>query len=106
MTAYEFTRINVDFTSKVKAKDYDPNAVALKLNLSNPDKNLRVQPKYIEAKNMFIDCTMSCDYNEAAGWMRYWMEDAIAYGICTKDRAWAYFFLAAYDIHNALIRKV
>ena len=58
---------------------------------------------YLDAKDWFIETTMSCDQSEAIRWMQYYMSNAIAYGIQTKDLDWRTKFLAAYDLFNSLV---
>ena len=98
MTAYEFTRFEADYTSKVRARTYDANMLASLLIQSNPGKNLREQPEYKDAEDMFYETTQSCNRDEAIGWLSYYRANAIAYGLATGDRAWGYFYLAAHDI--------
>ena len=102
MTAYEFTRFEADYTSKVKAATYQANTLAFLLIQSNPNKDLREQPEYKEADFMFFECTSSCNKQEALHWLDYWQANAIAYGIATGDSKWGYFFLAAYDMAEEL----
>lgn len=102
MTGYEFTRFEADYTSKVKAQSFQANTLAFQIKYSNPDKDLRKQPEYLDAEGAFLDCTMSCTKAEALKWLTYWQANAIAYGIATQDRKWGYFFLAAYDIAEEL----
>lgn len=105
MTGYEFTRFEADFTSKMKAKKYyDVNMLAF-LITSDYEKasvNYLELPDYSDAKGWFIDSTMSCDLDEAKQWMKYYMSNAIAYGIQTKNIDWQTKFMAAYDIFSSL----
>lgn len=105
MTAAEFTKIDTDFTKdfgvKLKARTYDARTLAFQIDYTDP--TVRGSKKYEEAKDAFIDTTMSCDLDEAINWMNWYMVDAIAYGIVTKDRDWRYLFLAAYDLYNDLM---
>lgn len=103
MTAYEFTRFDADFTKKVKAQSYQANVVALQIELAHKTVDPRQKAEYSEAKNIFIECTMSCNQKEAAGWMEYWAVNAIAYGLQTKAKDWQYKFLAAYDLWSELV---
>ena len=41
---------------------------------------------------------MSCNEQEAVNWMKYYMANAIAYGIQTKNLDWRTKFLAAWDL--------
>lgn len=102
MTAYEFTRFESDYTSKAKAGFYDANIIASLLEQRNSGKDLRKQPEYKEADFVYFELTGSCDRQEAMSWMKYWMANAIAYGIQTGDTKWGYFFLAAYDLMQEL----
>ena len=99
MTAYDFT--NLAFSPiqlRIVQEKYDsPKQVASKIE-RDMKVDLRSKPKYEEAKDMFIELTMSCNLKEAKGWMTRWMLSAIAYGLSTKDLDWRYFYLAAYDI--------
>ena len=98
MNGYEFTRFEADFTTKVKAKAYDAGTVAFKIECNNKGKDLRADADYADAQSWFIDSTMSCDKQEAITWMEYYMANAIAYGIQTKNLDWRTKFLAAYDM--------
>lgn len=103
MNGHDFTRIDVDFTAKIKARKYSFNEVAVRLERAvNGLANLRVTEDYEDAKYWFVDTTMSCDLEEAIGWMKFYMENAIAYGIQTKNLDWRTKFLAAYDLFNEL----
>ena len=103
MNAYDFTRFDADFTHKVKARSYDAGVVAFQIECAHKDRDPRKEAEYKEAKSMFIECTMSCDEEEAAGWMKYWMINAIAYATETKERNWQYFYLAAYDLWTSIV---
>lgn len=105
MTAYDFIRLEPDRNNLRKADLYDAGILEEILVGTNYNKNLREQKEYKQAEGAFIDCTMSCDRDEAIGWMRYWMGKAIAYGLATKDKNWGYFFLAAYDLRRHLIKE-
>lgn len=102
MTGYEFTRFESDFTSKQKASSYDAGTVAFQIKQSNPGVDFKNDPDYKDAKDWFIETTMSCDRDEAINWMNYYMANAIAYGIQTKNLDWRTKFLAAYDIQKTL----
>ena len=102
MTGYEFTRYEADFTSKTKAQAYDAATVAHMIAYNNPTADFRNDDDYIDAEHWFMETTMSCDKDEAINWMEYYMANAIAYGIQTKNRDWRTKFLAAYDLFNSL----
>lgn len=105
MNAYEFTRFEADFTAKEKAKSYDLGTIEFLIGYNNPNRNFREEPEYKEAYDMFIELTMSCSYNEAVSWAKYWTMNAIAYGNQTKDRKWMVFFLAANDLYTYLLSQ-
>lgn len=90
-----------DYTSKVKARAYDVKVVAFQIEYSNPEVNFRENKEYQDAKDSYIDMTMSCDRDEAKDWMKYFMSNSIAYGICTKNLDWRPKFLAAFDLFNS-----
>ena len=69
---------------------------------SNPEEDFRSNPEYKDAYYTFIELTMSCNKEEAIASMLYWMENAIAYGIVTKNVDWMDKFLAADDLFNSL----
>lgn len=100
MTGYEFTRIDLDFTSRMKAQAYDAGTVAFQIEYNNPGVDLRADEDYKDAEHWFIETTMSCNEQEAIEWMKYYMANAIAYGIQTKNLDWRTKFLAAYDLFN------
>lgn len=102
MTGYEFTRFEADFTSKVKARAYEASVVVFQIEYKNPNVNFRSEADYIDAKHWFIETTMSCDEDEAINWMKYYMANAIAYGIETKNLDWRTKFLAAWDLFVSL----
>lgn len=103
MTAYEFAnlRYSKQQVESVKSKYSSPSDIAEEIE-RNMKINLRVQPKYEEAKDMFIELTMSCNTIEAKRWMTYWMLSAKVYGDLENDLDWRYFYLAAYDIYVEL----
>ena len=104
MTGYEFTRFEADFTSKVKAQAYEASVVAMKIKeaFQKSGKNFWEEADYKDAKDWFIDSTMSCDKQEAINWMKYYMANAIAYGIETKNLDWRTKFMAAWDLFRGL----
>jgi hypothetical protein len=102
MTAYEFTKPQADFTSKVKKQSFEASVITLQIELAHKERNPREDNHYIECKSIFYDVTDSCNKQEATNWMTYFMSNAIAYGIVTHARDWQYKFLAAYDIFNQL----
>ena len=102
MNGYEFTRFESDFTDKVADKVYDANTIVHKIEYNNPGIDFRKDADYEDAKYWMIDTTMSCDEDEAIGWMKYYMANAIAYGIETKNLDWRTKFLAAWDLFNHL----
>ena len=106
MTGYEFTRFEADFTSKVKAQAYDAAVVATHAMKAFEQDGLdyKEDADYVDAKDWFIDTTMSCDEKEAIGWMQYYMANAIAYGIQTKNLDWRTKFLAAWDLFNSITK--
>ena len=104
MTGYEFTRFEADYTSRVKAQVYDARMVAFQITYNNKGYDFRQDSDYEDAKDWFIETTMSCNEGEAIRWMEYYMANAIAYGIQTKARDWRTKFLAAYDLFNSLTR--
>lgn len=103
MNGYEFTRFDADFTSKVKANAYDADVVAMKA-MEALGTNYKQNEDYTDAHYWFIETTMSCNEEEAINWMKYYMADAIAYGIQTKNLDWRTKFLAAYDIFVSLTK--
>ena len=104
MNGYEFTRFEADFTSKVKAQGYDCREVARQAarawELRGKDYSL--DPDYEDARDWFIETTMSCNRSEALNWMKYYMANAIAYGIMTKNLDWKTKFLAAWDLFHEI----
>lgn len=106
MNAYEFTRMDVDFTCVLKARAYDANVVAImaKEVFDKSGVNYKDIPDYKDSMHWFIETTMSCDEQEAVNWMKFYMVNSIAYGIQTKNLDWRTKFLAAYDIFNDLTK--
>ena len=104
MTGYEFTKFSADYTSKVKAGSYEISVVAFQIEYSNPEVDFREDADYVDAKNWFLETTMSCNKREAINWMKYYMANAIAYGIQTKNKDWRTKFLAAFDLYNELTK--
>lgn len=104
MTGYEFTRFEANFTSKMKARSYEASIVALQAEeaFCKNGKDYKEDPDYIDCKDWFIETTMSCNTEEAINWMKYYMANAIAYGIQTRNLDWRTKFLAAWDIFNKL----
>ena len=104
LSAYEFARIESDFTAKGKAMAYDIDVVAY-LILKRADVDLRKTVDYRTCKDVFVELTMSCEKDEAKNWMRYWMANAMSYGNQTRNLDWRTKFLAAYDIFNGFFRE-
>ena len=102
MIGYEFTRFEADFTNKVKAQAFDASTVVFLISYNNPTIDFRSESDYKDSKNWFLETTMSCTGKEAIGWMKYYMANAIAYGIQTKNKDWRTKFLAAWDLFNSL----
>jgi len=104
MTGYDFTRFDSDFTDKVKVQAYEASEVAMKAKraLNKDGKDYKDDPDYKDAKYWFIETTMTCVPEEARIWMEYYMTNAIAYGIKTKNLDWRTKFLAAWDIFETL----
>lgn len=104
MNGYEFTRFTADFTSKVKAQSYEASVVAMQAEraFGLNGKDYKEEPDYIDAKEWFLETTMSCNEAEAINWMKYYMANAIAYGIQTKNLDWRTKFLAAWDLFKHL----
>lgn len=103
MTGYEFTRFESDFTVRAKAKKYACDSKTVQMMCAKAlGDNFKEDPDYQDAKHWFVETTMSCDTDEAINWMKYYMENAIAYGIETKNLDWRTKFLAAYDLFNSL----
>ena len=100
LNGYEFTRFEADFTSQLKAQAYDADVVAMQAMhaFERAGEDYKEAPDYIDAKDWFIETTMSCDHDEAVNWMKYYMANAIAYGIQTKNLDWRTKFLAAWDL--------
>lgn len=98
MNGYEFTRFEANYTSKMKAQYYDAGTLSFMIEYNHPDRNLRDEFDYKDAKDWFIETTMSCNKDERINWMKYYMANAIAYGIQTKNPDWQHKFLAAYDL--------
>ena len=104
MTGYEFTRIDLDFTSVLKAKAYDASVVAMQA-MQAFDKagvDYQADPDYNDAMHCFIETTMSCTEDEAVNWIKFYMLNAIAYGIQTKNLDWRTKFLAAWDLFKSV----
>lgn len=105
MTAYEFTRFEADFTSNMKAQAYDAGTVEFQIGYNNPGRNFREESEYLDAQDMFMELTMGCNEAESIRWAQYWMANAIAYGIQTKNGDWRHKFLAANDLFNYLVSQ-
>lgn len=106
MTGYEFTRFDADYTSKIKAKSYEASVVAMQAERAFyiNGKDYKEEADYQDAKDWFYETTMSCNEAEAINWMKYYMANAIAYGIQTKNLDWRTKFLAAWDIFVELTK--
>ena len=104
LSAYEFTRFDADFTAKEKTQYYDLRAVEFLIEYRAKGVDLRKTDDYKECKDTFIELTMSGDLEEAISWMEYWMANAMAYGNQTRNLDWRTKFLAAYDIHEGLLK--
>ena len=100
MNGYEFTRFESDYRSKVKAQAYDANYIRHRLldTFAKQNINYKDLPDYKDSEFWFFETTSSCTEKEAIDWMRYYMTNAIAYGIATKNLDWRTKFLAGYDL--------
>lgn len=100
MNAYEFTRVENGFTHKMDTSDVNVPWIAhhVVASFARAGQDYTEDPDYIEARHIFIDTTMSCNQLEAVKWLEYYMVNAIAYGIATKNLDWKTKFLAAYDL--------
>ena len=104
MTGYEFTRFEADFTAKMKAKNLAFDSKTLQMAcVKSVGEDYKNNADYKDAKEWFIETTMSCDQEEAVNWMKYYMSNAIAYGIQTQNLDWRTKYLAAYDLFNSLV---
>lgn len=106
MNGYEFTKFESDFTSVCKARAYEASIVAFQIEYSNPGVDFRKDADYKDAQFWFLETTQSCNRAEAIKWMAYYMSNAIAYGIQTKNKDWRTKFLAAYDLYNGLCPNI
>lgn len=102
MNGYEFTKPENNFIKQVPSKSFDASTIALKIEYNNSTVDLRNDADYVSAKDWFIETTLSCSKEEAIKWMEYYMSNAIAYGIKTKNLDWRTKFLAAWDLFNSL----
>lgn len=93
----EFVRFEANYADKVKAQAYDASVLAWKCK-SSISGDYKEQADYKDASFWFYEVTSSCDRKEAIDWMKYFMMNAVAYGIQTKNLDWKTKFLAAYDI--------
>lgn len=105
MNAYEFTRFEADFTAKEKVKGYDVGTVEYLIEYNAHGKNLRADAEYIDARDTFIELTMSCNEAEALNWLKYWAANAIAYGNQTRNKDWRHKFLAANDLYRGILSR-
>lgn len=103
MTGYEFTKFESNYTCRVKAAKYEASVVAMKCKDAFKGLDYTAHPDYKDAQNWFYETTMSCNNEEVKRWMEYYMCNAIAYGIETKNLDWRTKFLAAYDIFSDLV---
>jgi len=104
MNAYEFTRMDIDFQSRIKAQAYEAKVLEMTIKARH-DYDIREDEEYKDAHDTFIELTMSCTKEEAIWWMKKWMADAIAYGLESQECDWQHKFLAALDIFNSLTEK-
>lgn len=79
---------------------YDAKALAFRVTYQN--EAIRESEAYEDELDRVYEATMSCNRREAIMWTKKFMEDAVSYGVNTKDRSWKEKFLAAYDVCNAL----
>lgn len=86
--------------NQILMNKYDADALAFRVTYQN--EKLRESEAYENEVDRLIDVTMSCNRREAILWLVKFMEDAIKYGIETRDLGWKTRFLAAYDICSDL----
>lgn len=105
MTGYEFTRFEANFTTKLKIKNFAFDIKAVEFHIDyNSREDLRKTADYEDAKFWFIETTSSCIKEEAINWMSYYMMNAVAYGMETKNLDWRTKYLAAYDLFMSLTK--
>ena len=104
MNGYEFTKFESDYTSKVKAQAYEASVVAMQAAHAFEVNciDYKEEDDYKDAQYWFIETTMSCNKEERISWMKYYMANAIAYGIQTKNLDWKTKFLAAWDLFEEI----
>lgn len=113
MNGYEFTKFESNFTNKVKAKTSDLNnyfhvyeASIVAMQASHAFEihgiDFKETDDYKDAMFWYYETTQSCNKKEAINWAKYYMMNAIAYGIETKNLDWRTKFLAAWDMFNEL----
>ena len=79
---------------------YDARALAFRITYQN--EAIRATDAYEEELDRVYEATMSCDRQEAIMWTIKFMENAIRYGIATRNLDWKVRFLAAYDVCRGL----
>ena len=60
INAYEFTRMDIDFQSKVKAQAYEAKWLEYVIKARH-DYDIREDEEYTDAHDTFIELTMSCE---------------------------------------------
>ena len=103
LNGFEFTKINYlirNIDAQRIAKDYPSSNIVYDIVRINPD--IRKDEDYIDATDWFMETTMSCNAEETIAWMGFYMANAIAYGMETKNLDWKAKYVAAYDILRIL----
>lgn len=97
---YNFT--NTDYTGfSIKNTEEVLNIYG---QIKNKDK-IRKLEDYADAKDTFIEVTMSCTKDEAIRWMIFFMHNSLGYGVMTSGDKWKSMYLAAYDIYSSLTKR-
>lgn len=100
LSPYEFTRVELYSNFVPKNVNADPDLVANTILKTSP--TIRKTKEYQNTKDMYIECTMSCNLEECQWWLKSFMKKAISYGEQTKNLDWKEKYLAAYDILKGL----
>lgn len=103
MTSYEF--IKSDFTKFIGNRSFDI------LEIENRIKNslkgdYTLYADYQNTRFMLMEVTQSCSRAETISWLRFYMLNAIAYGITTKELDWKTKFLATLDMYRSIVPNI
>ncbi len=102
MDGYRFLRFEASPEYQLRAQGYAEKAAELAGRLTEGAEDIRSTSGYKDSKEWLMMATEGAEEHLKAEWMRYYMVNAIAYGLQTKGLDWREKFLAAHDLYTGV----